>query len=167
MRGRLCDRLGHGSPRSDGKGDGGGGGAGRSRLTALVKSVMETSSGDSDALARKIRARFDKCAHHCPFPLLCGACGPRWCVGEAAETTPSLSLAFVACKLHSVPTRTALPHLQRVRHCRAGVKQPSVEVRFDDLCARKTVVASSVDGLFTVGKDFKSKATVRTCGQLC
>ena len=40
---------------------------------------------------------------------------------------------------------------------RAGVEQPSVEIRFDDLCARKKVPQSSVDGLFTVGKDLKSK----------
>jgi hypothetical protein len=46
------------------------------------------------------------------------------------------------------------------------VKQPSVEVRLDDLCARKMVAASSVDGLFTVGKDFKSKATVRASALL-
>jgi hypothetical protein len=45
--------------------------------------------------------------------------------------------------------------------CRAGVKQPSVEIRFDDLCASAMAPEGSTEGLFTVGVDLKVKALVR------
>lgn len=45
--------------------------------------------------------------------------------------------------------------------CRAGLKQPSVEVRFDDLCASAMGPEGAADGLFTVGVDLQVKALVR------
>jgi hypothetical protein len=44
--------------------------------------------------------------------------------------------------------------------CSAGLKQPCVEVRFDNLCASSLVPAGSSEGLFTVGVDMKVKALV-------
>ena len=45
--------------------------------------------------------------------------------------------------------------------CRVGLRQPSVEVRFDNLCAQTMVPEGSAEGLFTVGVDLKVKALVR------
>jgi hypothetical protein len=45
--------------------------------------------------------------------------------------------------------------------CSARVKQPCVEVRFDNLCASTLVPAGSSNGPFTVGVDMKVKALVR------
>jgi hypothetical protein len=41
------------------------------------------------------------------------------------------------------------------------VKQPSVEVRFDNLCAHALVPVGSSEGLYTVGVDLQVKALVR------
>lgn len=49
---------------------------------------------------------------------------------------------------------------RRVWCCRAGLKQPSVEVRFDDLCASAMGPEGAADGLFTVGVDLQVKALV-------
>jgi hypothetical protein len=46
--------------------------------------------------------------------------------------------------------------------CRAGIKQPSVEVRYDKLNASVMAPAGSSDGLFTVGVDLQVKVLVGT-----
>lgn len=47
--------------------------------------------------------------------------------------------------------------------CRVGVRQPAVEVRFEDLSAQSMVPQGAADGgLLTVGVDIQSKAGVRS-----
>jgi hypothetical protein len=43
---------------------------------------------------------------------------------------------------------------------RVGLRQPAVEVRFDDLCASTSMPKGSTEGLFTVGVDLMVKAMV-------
>ena len=55
--------------------------------------------------------------------------------------------------------------------CRAGVTRPSVEIRFDDICADSAIPEVITKGLYTVGKDVMFKILVRTSsvisGQIC
>ena len=44
--------------------------------------------------------------------------------------------------------------------CRAGIRQPSVEVRFDKLTASGAAPAGSSEGLFTVGVDLQVRSLV-------
>ena len=47
--------------------------------------------------------------------------------------------------------------------CRAGLKQPTVEVRFEKLNASAMAPAGSSDGLFTVGVDLQACFRLLLC----
>ena len=44
--------------------------------------------------------------------------------------------------------------------CRAGVTRPSVEIRFEDLCAEASIPEVITKGIYTVGKDVMFKVLV-------
>ena len=87
-----------------------------SRASALVKTVMETSGGDNEALARKIRSRFDTYASP-GLPTACACARP---LNEIDDRMYEILRASGAECTHAQKVRQDNEHMKRLLRVRAA-----------------------------------------------